>query len=175
MIRGIGNQSLTHQVASDVTNAIIESEEEAWKYLDFIRNFQPAEGNIGDIIFKDGSCDDFHCGNGHRFFDNGDYFEGYFEDGEIKKGIYIYADGTRYLGEFDDDKGKTGTGLTLFNDGSYYFGEYQQNRMHGNGYRLYIDGAFSGVFLNDERYSGALKLENGTCFFGQFENDQPVQ
>lgn len=175
VIRDVGGRSITSEIIADVTNDVIEYENRAWKYLNFIRNFIPAEGNIGEVVFKDGSCDDFHCGNGHKFFENGDYFEGYFEDGNIKKGIYIWKSGERYIGEFDEDFNKTGNGLTLYPDGTYYYGQYCEGTKNGVGIQLYTDGVYCGAWEYDTRVCGSLKLENGACFLGEFENDQPVQ
>ncbi len=175
VIRGAGGHSVTSEIAAEVTNNIIEYEDKAWKYLNFVRNFIPAEGNIGDIVFKDGSCDDFHCGNGHQFLENGDYFEGYFEDGNIKKGIYIWKNGQRYLGEFDEELKMIGNGLMLYPDGTYYYGQYNEGMKNGIGIQLYTDGIYCGAWEYDMRINGYLRLENGACFFGEFENDQPIQ
>lgn len=174
VIKGAGNHGISTGIIADVLNDIRDSEEMAWKFLDFVRKFRPANGNIGDIVFKDGSCDDFHCGNGHRFFENGDYFEGYFNDGNIKKGLYIWANGQRYLGEFDEQFRMTGLGLTIYENGAYYFGNYVSGLKNGYGLQIYTDGAFFGEWENESRIQGALRLEDGKCFYGYFKNDQPV-
>lgn len=175
VIRGSGAHQVTSDIIAEVTNNIIEYEEKAWKYLNFVRNFIPADGNIGDVVFKDGSCDDFHCGSGHQFMENGDYFEGYFEDGNIKKGIYIWKNGERYIGEFDENLQKVGVGLTLYPDGTYYYGHYDEGLKNGLGIQLYTDGVYCGAWEYEMRMTGYLRLENGVCFAGDFENDQPVQ
>ncbi len=165
---GANDHKITGDIVKSVVDTIIDYENDAWKMLEFTRSFVPASGNIGDIVFKDGSCDDFHCGNGHRFFENGDYFEGYFEDGEIKKGIYIWSDGKRYLGEFDNEKRMTGLGIIVFPNGTYYFGGLQAGVKHGSGIQIYDDGVFGGEWQNNQRIFGALKLDNGNCFLRRF-------
>ena len=39
---------------------------------------------------------------------------------------------------------------------------------------IYTDGAFFGEWENERRIQGALRLEDGKCFYGYFKNDQPV-
>lgn len=152
-----------------------EAEEEAWQRYYFLKNFVPAEGRLGDIYFQDGSCDDFHCGNGYRIFENGDYFEGYFEDGEIRRGIYIFADGERYLGEFYNDR-KSGKGLTLYKNGTRYDGMYREGKRHGFGSMWYSDGFYWGEFVNDIREGyGVCKQLDGFCFCGNWSQNQPLE
>lgn len=162
-------------IDSDVTKVVIEKEKEAWARLYFIRSFTPASGNIGDTYYRDGSCDEFHCGNGHIFLPNGDYFEGLFDDGIPKKGLYIYADGERYLGELLDGL-KHGEGMTLYADGTYYDGIYQNGERNIYGTMWYTDSIYSGEWYNGIRHGvGYFKQDNGYCFGGDWRNDEPVQ
>lgn len=174
MIRGAGNHQITSDIILQVTSSILKEENSCWGCYNFLKTFVPAQGNIGDIVFKDGACDNFHTGNGHRFFENGDYFEGYFENGTIKRGLYIWANGQRYLGEFDETLHMTGYGITIYPNGAYYAGQYIAGAKNGWGFQIYTDGAYSGEWQNEVRTYGALRLENGQCFLGEFVNDQPV-
>ena len=179
--RGVGNivsgatkYKYTGDIVSMVVSAIAEGEKSAWKYVQFIKQFIPAEGKIGDVVFKEGTGGDLHSGNGHVFYENGDYFEGYFQNGILKKGLYKWENGTKYLGEFDDNRLMTGMGIMVYADGTYYFGEQLSGIKNGYGYQLYKDGAYIGDWQNGFRTEGALRLENGKCFIGEFVNDQPA-
>ena len=52
-------------------------------------------------------------------------------------GIYIYADGVRYDGQYHNDK-KEGYGLYVWTDGRSYEGWLYKGKQHGLG--TYIDG-----------------------------------
>lgn len=158
---------------SSINDIIQECEKTAWKFLCFLREFIPASGNIGDIVFKDGSCDEFHCGNGHRFFENGDYFEGLFEDGDIRNGLYIFANGVRYLGAFDDNKNMCGFGTLLYPNGAYYHGELLNSNRHGTGCMWYTDGIYFGNWSDNMRHgNGFFKDLNGKFNDGEWVNDE---
>ena len=159
-----------------ICEAIQEWEADSWKERYFLTNFVPAEGNLGDIVCEDGEFDDCYCGSGHRFFDNGDYFEGMFVDGKIVEGVYIFANGVRYLGAFDDTLNFTGIGTLLYTDGACYYGQFNQSQRDGVGAMWYTDGAYVGKWSNNVRHGdGFLRLDDGTFFDGQFYNDQMVK
>lgn len=159
-----------------VCETIQEWEEDSWKERYFLTDFVPAEGNLGDIVCEDGEFDECYCGSGHRFFDNGDYFEGMFVDGRILEGIYIFANGARYLGSFDDTLHFIGHGTILYADGTCYSGQFNQSQRDGIGAMWYTDGAYVGEWSNNLRHGyGSLRAGNGNFFDGQFYNDQMVE
>ena len=51
-------------------------------------------------------------------------------------GIYLYSDGVRYDGQYNDDK-KDGYGIYLWTDGRRYEGWWYKGKQHGLG--VYID------------------------------------
>lgn len=51
-------------------------------------------------------------------------------------GIYLYADGVRYDGEYVDDK-KDGYGIYYWTDGRKYEGYWYKGKQHGLGW--YVD------------------------------------
>lgn len=160
---------------SGISSSVQEWEELSWEERYFIENFVPADGNLGDIVCKDGEYDEFYCGLGHRFFENGDYFEGLFMDGRILKGIYIFANGTRYLGEFDENLNFVNFGTIVYSDGTYYHGSFKDSLRDGIGAMWYTDGVYIGEWSNGMRHGeGSLKLKNGKFYEGFFENDQLV-
>ena len=162
-------------VNQSIAKQIQECEEIAWNELNFLRNFQPASGNLGEFIFKDGSCDELHCGNGHKFFDNGDYFEGFWDDGRIKIGLYVWNSGARYLGEFQNGN-RVGLGTMIYDGGEYYRGESMNNVRHGYGAMWYLDGVYIGDWINNNRHGeGFCKFNDNSFFEGEWYNDQPVR
>ena len=104
-----------------------------------------------------------------------DVYEPYLlQNGFLKKGLYIWQNGLRYLGEFDELHRMTGMGTLIYTDGACYVGEQQAGVKHGLGYQLYKDGAYVGDWVNGLRVDGVLRLENGKCYAGEFINDQPA-
>lgn len=162
-------------VETQMTELIIEKEKQVWDLYQFVKHFEPAAGNLGDIYYRDGSCDDFHTGNGYRIFENGDYFEGKWEDGETARGLYIWASGERFLGYFQDNV-MQGFSLHVFPDGSYYYGDMSNGVRHGYGVMWYKDGVYVGHWNNDLRHgAGGLRVDSGVSFIGEFRNDSPVE
>ena len=155
-----------------VCETIQEWEENSWKERFFLTDFTPAAGSIGDIVCEDGEYDEYYCGLGHRFFDNGDYFEGMFVDGRIMEGIYIFANGARYLGAFDESLNFTGLGTILYADGSCYHGGFYQSMREGVGAMWYIDGVYVGKWSNNVRHGDGFLRIGDKFYDGEFVNDQ---
>ncbi len=163
------------QAQKTVCEMIQQSEEVAWERRWFLEDFVPAEGQLGDIVCDEGEFDECFCGHGHRFFTNGDYFEGIFMDGQIREGLYIFADGTRYLGKFDESLHFVDRGLIWYADGTVYDGEFVGSMRHGVGAMWYPDGVYVGNWSNNVRHGfGYLRQENN-FFEGYFDNGQPVR
>jgi hypothetical protein len=55
------------------------------------------------------------------------------------RGIYIYSDGSEYIGEFKDDL-PNGQGTQIYPDGGRYIGEFKDGKKHGRG----IEGVDGG-------------------------------
>ncbi len=157
-----------------VCETIQEWENDSWKERFFLTDFVPAEGNIGDIVCEDGEYDECYCGLGHRFFDNGDYFEGMFVDGRISEGIYIFANGARYLGVFDETLNFTGWGTLLYADGACYHGGFYQSLRSNVGAMWYTDGVYVGKWSNNVRHGDGFLRVGDKFFEGEFVNDQMV-
>ena len=157
-----------------VCETIQEWENDSWKQRFFLTDFVPAEGNLGDIVCEDGEYDECYCGLGHRFFDNGDYFEGMFVDGRILEGIYIFANGARYLGAFDESLNFTGLGTLLYADGACYYGGFNQSLRDNVGAMWYTDGVYVGRWSNNVRHGDGFLRVGDKFFDGEFVNDQMV-
>ena len=157
-----------------VCDTIKEWEDDSWKERFFIRDFFPAMGNLGDIVYEGGVFYPNFTGLGHRFFENGDYFEGMFSNGNIYEGLYIFANGARYLGRFDQTLNFTGLGTLLYADGGCYYGNFQQSIRNGIGAMWYGVGAYVGFWSNGLRHGDGFLRVDDKFFEGTFYNDQTV-
>ena len=157
-----------------ICETIQEWERDSWKERFFLTDFVPAEGNLGDIVCDVGEYDELYCGLGHRFFDNGDYFEGMFVDGRILEGIYIFANGARYLGKFDNNLDFEGLGTLLYADGACYYGTFNHSLRDGLGAMWYTDGAYVGRWSNNVRHGDGFLRVGDKFYEGDFANDQPL-
>lgn len=111
------------------------------------------------------------------------------------RGIYFYAGGDIYYGDFVRDE-KTGTGKILFmhggsysggilnggkegegtfiwNDGNKYIGSFVNNMKNGHGVYLFADGSvYEGDWVDGVRHGhGVFLFPTGDVFEGSFEND----
>lgn len=157
-----------------VCETIQEWENDSWKKRFFLTDFVPAEGYLGDIVCNKGEYEEGYCGLGHRFFENGDYFEGMFIDGKISEGIYIFANGTRYLGSFDQTLNFTDLGTLLYADGTCYYGAFNRSLRDNVGAMWYIDGVYVGMWSNNLRHGDGFLRVGDKFFEGEFVNDKMV-
>ncbi len=155
-----------------ICETIQEWERDSWRERYFLSTFVPAEGNLGDIVCDDGEYDECYCGPGHRFFENGDYFEGTFVDGRIFEGVYIFANGMRFLGTFDDALNFYGLGTLLYADGACYYGNFNQSMRDGVGAMWYTDGVYVGRWSNNVRHGDGFLRVGDKFYDGEFYNDQ---
>ena len=93
-------------------------------------------------------------------------------------GIYVYADGDTYRGEFKNSA-RHGDGTYIWADGTVYQGEYSNGEKHGQGTLTDIDGDYwsgnwkNGFFQDDsseeENYDyELLELGLDLLFYGLF-------
>lgn len=101
---------------------------------------------------------------GTDFYDNGENFHGNYEDGHWAYGIYCYACGDSYIGEFENGK-KHGTGSYYFANGDYHDGQWIEGVFTGYGSYYYsaeqvlytgnfTNGKKNGYFVIDDLYLG---------------------
>ena len=61
----------------------------------------------------------------------------------MEKGTYTFANGTKYVGEFEDNE-RNGQGVYTFGPGNWegdqYVGEFKDDRRHGQGIYTHADG-----------------------------------
>jgi len=70
------------------------------------------------------------------------------------EGVYQWANGTQYIGEFKDGR-QHGTGLLVMPSGSSYDGEWRAGKKHGQGVASYKDGREQSGEWRDDRFVGA--------------------
>ena len=92
------------------------------------------------------------------------------------EGVLTFANGSRYIGEFN--KGMpNGQGKLIFTNGAQYEGEVRDGVPSGRGAYLYGNGMhYAGQFLNGlPNGKGTLTLPNGSQFAGEFKDGKLVQ
>ena len=97
-------------------------------------------------------------------------------------GIYTYANGSKYVGEWKDGK-ENGQGTytwvsenTWFN-GNKYVGEYKDGKLHGQGTYTWANGnKYIGEFKDDKRNGlGTYTFANGTVDKGIWKNNKLIE
>jgi hypothetical protein len=88
---------------------------------------------INDNGTKSG-CISGDCNNGFGkiIYSKGDVFVGFFKNGQMSHGIYVYTNKDSYIGEFSYGK-KHGIGIYTWSDQSFYLGMYQNDTYQGLG------------------------------------------
>lgn len=76
------------------------------------------------------------CQNGYGQYkwNNGDTYTGFFSNGTMRMGNYLFANGNEYLGTFNLQNQFDGFGLYYFGESGYYGGEFKNGQYHGRGY-----------------------------------------
>eukprot|EP01088_Endostelium_zonatum_P014244 TRINITY_DN3039_c0_g1_i1.p1 TRINITY_DN3039_c0_g1~~TRINITY_DN3039_c0_g1_i1.p1 ORF type:complete len:311 (+),score=76.24 TRINITY_DN3039_c0_g1_i1:321-1253(+) len=113
-------------------------------------------------------------GYGVYTYADGSIYQGdFFNDNFHGRGRYTYADGEMYEGDFVNDVFH-GHGEYLFSAGDRYKGAYENDMMHGSGTYTFKDGRqYNGEF-REGRFNGKgiYTYPNGSVFEGEFTNDQ---
>lgn len=87
-------------------------------------------------------------------------------------GKYIWYDGDMYEGEYNCGK-KHGRGKYTWENGSIYEGDYDNGKRHGHGKYMSINGdIYDGGLMNDNEYGhGILTKANGMTYDGEWGAD----
>lgn len=115
--------------------------------------------------FKDGE----RQGEGVMTMPGGRKLVGVWEYNEIRRGVYTFADGSVYDGEWQFRE-RNGTGTLTFPDGRRYEGEFKSGQRHGKGTMTWPGGrTYSGDFQHGERSGrGTMSYPDGRRYVGQF-------
>ena len=89
------------------------------------------------------------------------------------RGVYQFASGARYEGQFVRGK-RQGQGRLELSDGVIYEGQFQQDYRQGTGVQTWPDGArYTGQFLRDLFHGqGILCFSDGSRYTGQWQSGQ---
>lgn len=101
--------------------------------------------------------------NGVYYFASGKYFSGDFnKEGEMMNGTLNYLNGDIFKGSFSNNKPFNGT--MNFKSGNVYTGSFNESGKFVNGkYSVVGIGTFEGQFIGDNQpYTGTMTLPNGT-------------
>jgi hypothetical protein len=88
-------------------------------------------------------------------------------------GIYTYDDGSKYVGEWKDNK-QHGQGTHTWPGGDTYIGEYKDNKKHGQGTYTFAGGdKYIGEFKDNKRHGqGTYTFANGDKYIGEYKDDE---
>ena len=86
-------------------------------------------------------------------------------------GSYTWSDGTKYIGEWKDNK-QHGQGTTIWADGNKYSGEFKNGKSNGQGTKIWSNGTkYIGEWKNDLQHGqGNIEWPNGDKYVGEWKN-----
>jgi hypothetical protein len=97
---------------------------------------------------------DCYNGFGKMIYSGGNVFLGFFKNGYLSHGIYVYSVKDSYIGEYVNGK-KQGFGVYTWTDKNNYMGMYQNDTYHGLGY-YYVEA--------DETKDQIGEFRNGSLY-----------
>ena len=85
-------------------------------------------------------------------------------------GEYLYPNGTRYVGNFENGK-PNGRGIMYFANGNKYLGDWEENERQGQGRMIFAEGhVYTGAFLHNKfDGQGTMEYANGDIYEGQWK------
>jgi hypothetical protein len=86
------------------------------------------------------------------------------------QGTFIYGDGTKYVGEWKNNK-KDGQGTMISSDGSVYVGEWKHGIQEGQGTITGQGHKYVGEFKDGQ---GTMTMPDGKVQTGIWKNDQYI-
>tara|TARA_B110000908_G_C10081327_1_gene369717 strand:+ start:277 stop:849 length:573 start_codon:yes stop_codon:yes gene_type:complete len=107
-------------------------------------------------------------------FSSGSKYVGEYKDNKMHgEGTYTWANGDRYDGEFKNGL-RHGKGATIYPNGDRYEGELKNGEKHGNGTYTYSNGSsYVGEFKNGKyNGKGTTTLADGAIFIGEFKDNE---
>lgn len=114
-------------------------------------------------------------GKGTYFWNsNGNSYTGDWKKNErTGQGVFTWAEGSKYVGEFNNNK-FSGLGKEYDKDGKIiYEGNYIDNNFNGKGTYYYNDGKYVGNWKDSKREGyGIFYNNNGNKYEGNYKNDK---
>lgn len=87
-------------------------------------------------------------------------------------GIFLYANGTKYMGSFKDGV-STEQAVCFYPNGAKYIGDWKNHKMNGNGTLYHIDGTIDPGLWQDDKKMGDPKSIKG-CVAGNCKDGKGV-
>jgi len=120
-------------------------------------------------------CVSGNCINGYGtfIFSDGSKYVGEWKDDKCDgKGTYTSLDGEKYVGEFKENM-RNGKGTCTYQDGSKYVGEWKGGKYDGQGTYIFPSGEkYVGEFKDNMRNGkGTIKYPNSEKYVGEFKDD----
>lgn len=168
-VNTVGNSNMS--TLGDAADTIIEYEKNNWEHYYRLMTFEPSNGNLGEEHI--GKESGLFC-LGHWFYENGDYFEGtLYNDGQ-RSGIFVFANGIRYLGNIADGL-KVSYGIEITPDGSRKYGLFENGELSVGLFES-EQSAMCGQWSKGVLHGlGVARYADNSVFFGSWSNGQPVQ
>ncbi len=123
---------------------------------------------------------DFNNGQlrlGKAIYPGGSKYIGQFKDEKPDgEGTFIYSNGTKHFGNWENGKGN-GSGIKTWKNGDKYVGTFKDDKFHGQGSFFYRDGSkYIGEYKNGKQDgNGTFTYPNGGTFVGKFIDGQQVE
>jgi S1-C subfamily serine protease len=111
---------------------------------------------------------------GTQTWAEGSKYIGEFKDDKIHgQGTYTSANGNKYIGEWKDNK-YHGQGTYTYADGEKYVGEFKDNKYHGQGTLTFANGGkYVGGYKDNKRHGqGTLTFANGDKYVGGYKDNK---
>ena len=86
-------------------------------------------------------------------------------------GTFTFPSGSKYVGEYRDDK-RNGQGTLTFPSGAKYVGEFREEKYHGQGTYTHPDGQkYVGEYNDNKKHGqGTLTFPSGQKYVGEFRD-----
>ena len=124
--------------------------------------------------YKGETADSMRCGQGEYIWKNGQRYVGEFNNDRIEgSGTIYYTDGSVYTGQWKDEK-KSGLGEYTWKSGQRYTGEFRSDKINGTGTMYCANGdVYTGQWKDEKRSGeGEYTWKDGRRYVGEFYNDK---
>ena len=91
------------------------------------------------------------------------------------QGVYTWPDGSKYVGQWKDDK-RNGQGTLTLSSGEKYVGQWKDDKRNGQGTNTWPSGQkYVGQYKDDKKNGqGTHTWPDGTKYVGQYKDDNPI-
>tara|TARA_B110000305_G_C19452521_1_gene648821 strand:- start:240 stop:2258 length:2019 start_codon:yes stop_codon:yes gene_type:complete len=151
----------TNPIGKEIEYFFTEASEKDFKYY----KGEHALDEDGNLVWE---------GGGYLEYKDGSTYDGEFKDDNREgSGVFIFADGGKFVGDFWKDQAIYGT-FTYIN-GDIYTGEFWDGGRHGLGELIYVNGdRYNGNWVEDKKHGvGASYFSDEEKHLGNYLNGLP--